>query len=111
MKKYFVLYMIPIASLEKMMAETTPEQRKAGMDEWGKWMKKHASEIVDMGAPLGKTKRVSAAGVADVKNEVAGYSIVEAQSHDEAAALFKDNPHFQMQGAYIDILDILPMGM
>lgn len=103
--------MIPVASIEKMMKEMSPEKRKEGMEEWGKWMQAHKKSIVDMGAPLGKNKRVTAAGASDVRNEVAGYSIVEAESQDEAAKLFSDNPHFKMDGAYVDILEILPMGI
>jgi len=63
----------------------------------------------DMGAPLGKNKRVSASGVADMRNDVGGYSIVEANTHDEAAQLFRDNPMLQMPGAYVEVLEIMPM--
>ncbi len=101
--------MMPAATIEKMMKNTTPEERKTGMEEWGKWMKKHKKDLIDMGAPLGKTKRVDKNGITDAKNEIGGYSIVKAKSHEAAAALFKDNPHFKMDGAYIEILDIVAM--
>lgn len=101
--------MAPAASIEKMMAEMTPEQGKAAMEEWRKWMKKNEAVLADGGAPLGKTKRVTSDGIADVKNEVTGYSIVEAESHEAAADIFKDNPNLQIPGGYIDILDIVPM--
>ena len=52
---------------------------------------------------------VTASGVSDVRNEIGGYSIVEADSHDEAAKVFLDNPMLQMPGAYIEVLDIKPM--
>jgi hypothetical protein len=110
MKKFFVLYVAPIAAMDKMMQESTPEQRKAGMDEWMQWWmqwaKAKGEAIVDMGAPLGKNKRVTAEGISDVRNEVGGYSIVQAASHDEAAAMFSDSPHFQIPGAYVEIMEI-----
>lgn len=106
MNKYFVLYLAPAATIEKMMANMTPEEREAGMDEWAQWMKKHREVLADMGAPLGKTKRVTSQGVADAKNEAVGYSIVLAESHEAAAQLFADSPHLQMQGATIDVMAI-----
>ena len=39
MKKFMVLYMASGPELvEKMMKNSTPEQRKKGMDAWMKWM-------------------------------------------------------------------------
>jgi hypothetical protein len=40
----------------------------------------HKGAIVDTGGPLGKTKRASAEGVSDTKNDRAGYVIVQAGS-------------------------------
>ena len=63
-----------------------------------------------MGAPLGKTKRVTASDMKDAKNEVGGYSIIEAKSHDEAAKKMQSNPHFKMiPGGWIDVMEIMPM--
>ena len=74
-------------------------------------MNKNKKSLVDGGAPLGKTKRVDAKGASNTKNEVGGYSIVQAQSHDAAAKVFgKDHPHLQMMpGAWIEIVEIMPM--
>jgi len=35
---------------------------------WGQWVETHEAAIVDTGAPLGKTKRISGQGIADMKN-------------------------------------------
>jgi hypothetical protein len=38
------------------------------------------------------------------------YSIVQAASHDAAAKMFgKDHPHLQMPGAWIEIVEIMPI--
>ncbi len=58
------------------------------------WMKKMRGARRH-GRPLGKTKRVTASGVAGVRNEVTGYTIVEAESHDAAAAMLDGHPHPQ----------------
>ena len=109
MSKFFLLYLAPVSAIEQMMANSNPEQMKVGMDAWMGWMKKHEKAIVDMGAPLGKTKRVTATSVASVKNEVTGYTIVEAESHDAAAAVLVGHPHLNMPGAYVDVLSVTPI--
>jgi len=111
MKKFMVLYMATPADFQTAMKDATPEQHKKGMDAWMKWMEKNKKAIVDGGGPLGKTKRVDAKGVADTKNGVGGYSVVQAQSHDAAAKLFaKTHPHLQtMRGGWIEIVEIMPI--
>jgi hypothetical protein len=110
MKKFMVLYMAPRAEFENMMKNATPEQQKKGMDAWMQWMGKHKKSIVEGGAPLGKSKRVDAKGTSNIKNEVGGYSLVQARSHDDAAKLFgKDHPHLHMPGAWIEIIEVMPM--
>jgi hypothetical protein len=110
MKKFMVLYMATRADFERMMQNATPEQHKKGMEAWMKWMQSHKASLVDGGAPLGKTKRVDAKGASDMKNEIGGYSIVQAESHDAAAKLFgKDHPHLNIPGAWVEIVEIMPM--
>ena len=108
MKKFLVLYMAPSAQFEEMMKNATPEQQKAGMDAWMKWINANKASLIDAGAPLGKTKRADAGGVKDVRNEIGGYSVVQAESHEAASKLFgKDHPHLQVPGAWIDIVEIM----
>ena len=110
MKKFLVLYMASAAEFEKMIKNSTPQQQKEGMDAWMKWMNANKASFVDGGAPLGKTKRVDAKGVSDIRNDVGGYSIVQAASAEAAAKIFgKDQPHLQMPGAWIEIVEIMPM--
>ena len=56
MKKFMVLYMAAGAEFEKMMKNSTPEQRKKGMDVWMKWMNANKASIIEGGAPLGKNQ-------------------------------------------------------
>jgi YCII-related domain len=110
MKKFLVLYMANGAEMAEMMKNSTPEQRKKGMEAWMKWMEHHKGALVDRGAPVGKTKRVDSKGAKDSKNDVGGYSIVQADSADAAAKMFgKDQPHLQMPGTWIEITEILEM--
>jgi hypothetical protein len=110
MKKFMALYMASGPEFEKMMKNSTPEQQKKGMDAWMKWMNANKASIVEGGAPLGKTKRVDSNGASNTKNEVGGYSVVQAESHDAATKIFgKDHPHLQMPGAWIEIMEIMPV--
>jgi hypothetical protein len=109
MKKFIALYMVPAAAMAQM-GNSTPDQMKAGMDEWSKWGKMHLKAIVDMGAPLGKTKRFTTGGASDAKNEIGGYSIVQGDSLDAIANVFTGHPHLRMApGAWIEITEFMPM--
>jgi hypothetical protein len=93
-----------------MMKNSSKEDREKGMKVWKDWMDENKSSIVEMGAPLGKTKTVTADGISDTKNEVCGYTVVEAPSHKAAAEIFESSPHLtMMQGATIDVIECMDM--
>jgi len=110
MKKFMVLYMASGPEFERMRQNSTPEQRKKGMDAWMKWINANKTSMVEGGAPLGKTKRVDSNGASNTRNEIGGYSVVQAESHDAATKIFgKDHPHLQMPGAWIEIIEVMPL--
>lgn len=86
------------------------EKEKAAIDAWQKWSVDNKESIVDSGLPLGKTKRVDINGISDIKNEMGGYTIVQAETHEDAAKLFMDHPHFTVfPGERVEVMEILPM--
>ena len=110
MKKFLALYMADASGMADRMKNSTPEQRKKGTEAWETWMASNKASLVDRGAPVGKTKRVDTKGTKDAKNDVCGYSIVQANSADEAAKIFgKDQPFLQMPGAAIEVIEIMEM--
>lgn len=111
MKKFFALYMAPVGSMDEMMKNATPEMKEQQNQAWKTWMDAHKDAWADMGGPLGKNLRVTAGGVEAVRNEVGGYSIVQAETQEEAAKMFMDNPMMAMPGAYVEVLEIVPMQM
>lgn len=115
MKKYFILFCVPAAVAQEWNTTVPPEQMKAEgekmMHEWLAWMKDHEGAIQDKGQPLGKTKRVTQKGVEDVRNDLNYYIIVEAESHEAAAEMMKDNPHYRIPEAYIEVMEISRSGM
>jgi hypothetical protein len=108
MKKFLVLYKAPTASFEQAM-KSTPAQQKAGMDAWMAWTKKAAASIVDMGAPLGKSLRVTPDGASPTTNDLGGYSILQADSKEALAATLKGHPHFMMSGGFVEIVEVMPI--
>jgi len=113
MKKFFALFAIPAAAVENWKKTTDPAKAKAMSDDmmkaWDKWMKDHEKDIVDKGQPLGKTKRVTAQKVSDVRNDLNFYVIVKADSHEAAAELFEDHPHLQIPESSVEIMEIPEM--
>ena len=86
------------------------KRERSGMAAWIGWGERHGTSIVDQGTPLGKTKRVDAGGLSDTKNMMCGYVIVEAESHEAAARMFLDHPHFSIfPGESVEIMECLPM--
>ena len=71
-----------------------PVHGRFGMAAWQAWIAKHSAAIVTMGGPLGKTKQISPSGIADTTNALAAFTIVRAESHEAAAKLFEEHPHF-----------------
>ena len=115
MRKFFVTFAIPAAAIQEWMAKvdeaTRKEQSDKVMHEWQDWMGKHASSILDKGMPIGKTKRVMAGSIADARNDLNWYLVVQAESHEAAAEMFKDHPHLQIPTSHIDISDASRPGM
>jgi hypothetical protein len=81
-----------------------------GMAGWKAWVEKHQAAIVTMGGPLGKTKKVDPKGVADTSNLLTAFTVVRASSHEAAAKMFEDHPHFAIfPGESIEIMPVLPI--
>ncbi len=81
-----------------------------GMAAWKGWVEKHQAAIVTMGGPLGKTKKVDASGIADTSNQLTAFTVVRAASHEAAAKMFEDHPHFAIfPGEAVEIMPVLPI--
>jgi hypothetical protein len=118
MKKFLAIYLGTTSALEKsgwnaMDEKSRKERQDAGIKAWGEWGQRVAqsgASIVDMGGPLGKTKRAAREGISDTKNSMTGYVIVEAESHEAAAKLFENHPHFTIfPGESVEIMECLPL--
>lgn len=96
MTKYMFIYHAPMAP-----ADATPpsqEEMQAIMGQWNAWGDKVGDGLLDFGAPMAHGVRVTPDGTAPSTHEVAGYSMLEADSLDDAVALAQDHPHLNMPG-------------
>jgi len=110
MKTFLALFMGNLSADAPSPADLSEETRNAGMAAWGAWMGQHAAAIVDTGGPLGKTMKASKAGITDTRNAVAGYVIVQAESHEAATAMFEGHSHFSIfPGDSVEVMERLPI--
>jgi hypothetical protein len=115
MKKFLAIYTGTQATMEKSGWATMDEAKRksleaAGIKAWREWGEKHAKAVLDMGGPLGKTKLTDKQGVSDIRNNMTGYTILQAESHEAAAKMFEKHPHFTIfPGEGVEIMEILPI--
>ena len=109
MAKYMVLYNSS-TDAATTMAQATPEQMKASMEEWIQWRNEASKTAkVDFGLPLQPISHITYDEVTDSDSRVGGYSIVEGDSKEAIIELLKTHPQLKRGGASIDVLQMLPM--
>ncbi|WP_332827314.1 hypothetical protein [Ramlibacter sp.] len=115
MKNFLAVYTGTAEASEKSgwnaLGEPARNERiQAGMQAWHAWMESHRKQIVVAGGPVGKTKRVSGSGIAGAQNNICGYVVVSAESHEAAARLFENHPHFSIfPGEAVEVMECLPV--
>lgn len=99
--------------MKAWMALPETERRareQEGMAAWKAWVERHQAAVSAMGGPLGKTKKVTERGIDDVGNEMGAFMVVRADSHEAAARLFENHPHFTIfPGESVEIMPVLPI--
>jgi hypothetical protein len=115
MKNFLAVFTGNAETMEKTgwnaLGEAARQQRtQEGMSAWHAWMEANKKQIVVSGGPIGKTLRVSPAGVENARNDLCGYVVVAAESHQAAAKLFDGHPHFSIfPGEAVEIMECLPV--
>lgn len=113
MKRYLAVFLGSPEFMQKyreLDEEMRKRNDKTGMEAWMKWGKDNEKAIIDWGAPLGKTKVIGKGGITDIRNEMGAWTVVQAESHDEAAKLFLNHPHFMIfPGDRVEVMECLSM--
>lgn len=108
--KFVVMYRVPMETMKQWQVATPTEemiaqgkQMETAMNEW---LARNTGKMVDQGLPLGKNTRMTKDGAEPVSNDLMMYHVVEAANVEEVVAMFKDNPHFTIPTAYLDIMAV-----
>jgi len=107
MKKFMVIYRSSKEAMEKMKDMTPEEMKKGMMEPWMAWMEKCGDALVDRGAPLGKVQIVTSSGSEQGADDVGTYSILQAESMDDAVKLLDGHPH--LAWGEISVYEMKPM--
>ncbi len=88
--------------------QPTPEQGEAMMQAWTSWGAKVGSALSDFGAPTGARTRVGGSGDA---LPITGYTVVEADSLDDARVLCDGHPFLDEAPTdfSVDVYELTPM--
>jgi hypothetical protein len=83
-------------------------KEQKGIAAWQAWAAKHQGAILEIGGPLGKTKKIDDGGVSDIRNQLGAFTVVRADSHEAAAKMFEGHPHFTMfPGEAVEVMPVL----
>jgi len=111
MQKFMVMYLAPAEMMQEWMKKPEAERKAEEMKmqtEWKVWMEAHGAMIHETNA-TGKTTRITKDSVAPARNDLMLYSVVEGESAEAVAEIFKGHPHFGIPDATIEIMPIRPM--
>ncbi len=110
MKNFLVLYHAPAEAMAQTAA-LTPEQQSKGMEAWMAWSQRVGDRLVDMGSPLMNGKELRGNGSEnDSTKNVSGYSLLRAESMEEAQSLLEGHPHLGWNDqATIEIHETMPL--
>jgi hypothetical protein len=112
---YLAVFLGSKTSARRAAWDALPEadrraKERDGVAAWKAWVEKHHAVIVNMGGPLGKTKAATQRGIEDASNNLSAFTVVRADSHEAAAKLFDNHPHFSIfPGDSIEIMPVLPI--
>jgi len=85
-------------------------REREGIAAWKAWVEGHSGAVSVLGGPLGKTKKIDERGVEDASNELGAFMVVRADSHEAAAKLFENHPHFTIfPGESVEVMPVLPI--
>lgn len=91
---------------KRLDPKTQNERMEKGMAAKQHWTEKYKDRIVLDGGALDKTKRVDSQGIQDIPSQMGAFMIVKADSHEEAASMFLNHPHFAcFPGDAVEIIE------
>jgi hypothetical protein len=96
MTKFLFIYHAPMPPADA--APSDPAAMQEVMNAWMAWAGRVGEGLLDFGTPLAGGVHVTSEGTSASKQDVAGYSILEAENMEAALALAEGHPHLAMPG-------------
>lgn len=92
---------------KKLSQETQRERMQAGMAANEQWKARFKNQIIYEGSPLDEmTKLIDREGIHDLPSKMGYFLVVQANSHEEAARIFLEHPHFAIfPGDGVEVLE------
>jgi hypothetical protein len=81
-----------------MEMPTTPEAGEQMMSAFMAWAGEVGYHMVDPGSPLGASRAVTSEGDTEERSAIGGYTIVSADTLDEAVGLVRSHPFLKRGG-------------
>ncbi len=101
----------------KALPQPTPEQQQAEMKKWMDWLGGIAAQnkLTAAGSPLTSTGKVikpnnvvTNGPYTEIKELIGGYSVIKANTYEDAIELAKGCPIFE-SGGNVEIREVVPM--
>lgn len=111
MTKYMFIYWAPPSTSEAW--QPSPDEMQQVFAQWQAWKEKFKKQVADLGDGLKPGGRVLKNGqltdgpLPEAKEIVTGYSIIHADSMEEAAKVARECPIFQMPNATTEIRELM----
>lgn len=114
MKEFLLVYRNDYKSVPRA---ATPEEGQAEMQKWMDWLGGIAKQnkLTDQGHPLGSAGKVVRANnvvtdgpYTEIKELIGGYSIIKADSFEEAVEMAKECPILE-SGGNVEVRDLVMM--
>ena len=90
--------------------ELTPEEQKRSLEAWNGWAEMLGDKLLDKGCPfMPEAKTTDGKMVYESTEMLTGYSVISAETMDEALGYAKSNPVFSMPGVEVHVFEEAPM--
>lgn len=91
------------------MIDGSPEEQEAALASWIQWFGSLGPAVTEMGNPFGPSTSLQSDGSREAASaNLTGYSVIEADTIDDAARLMKDCPIFSSGGS-VEIYEAIMM--
>ncbi|KHD87569.1 MAG: hypothetical protein OM95_13295 [Bdellovibrio sp. ArHS] len=92
---------------KRLSPEAQKERMALGRAALEEWAARYKNAVIYEGGALADVKLVDALGIRDIPAQQGAFIVVRAESHEDAARMFLDHPHFAIfPGDGVQVVEI-----